>query len=81
MNWDRVEGNWEQIKGQVVERWGKLTNDDLTIIKGKKDQLLGKLQERYGYTKEQATGEVSDFIRSCDMSTESESKVSSQRGA
>jgi len=54
MNTDQIQGNWKQLKGKIKEKWGKLTDDDLTIINGQKDQLVGKLQERYGYTKEQA---------------------------
>lgn len=62
MNWDQVKGQWLQVKGKVKEKWGKLTDDDLTLIGGKKDQLVGKLQERYGFEKEQAETELSSFI-------------------
>jgi uncharacterized protein YjbJ (UPF0337 family) len=58
MNKDQIQGNWKQLKGMIKEQWGKLTDDDLTTISGKKDQLVGKLQERYGYTKEQAEREI-----------------------
>ena len=58
MNWDQIAGNWKQFKGHVKEKWGKLTDDDLDVIEGKKDQLVGRLQERYGYTKEQAEKEL-----------------------
>jgi uncharacterized protein YjbJ (UPF0337 family) len=61
MNWDRVEGGWVQFKGKVKESWGKLTDDDLDVIAGKRDQLLGKLQERYGIAKDAAEREVRDF--------------------
>jgi uncharacterized protein YjbJ (UPF0337 family) len=54
MNWDRVEGNWKQFRGEVRERWGKLTNDDLDVIAGRRDQLVGKIQERYGLAKDRA---------------------------
>jgi uncharacterized protein YjbJ (UPF0337 family) len=54
MDWNRVEGNWKQIKGKVKEQWGKLTDDDLDVIAGKQDQLEGHLQQRYGYAKDQA---------------------------
>ena len=47
MNWDQIAGNWKQFKGTVKEKWGKLTDDDLEVIEGKKDQLVGRLQERY----------------------------------
>jgi uncharacterized protein YjbJ (UPF0337 family) len=58
MNWDQVEGKWKQVKGGVKERWGKLTDDDLDTIAGRRDQLVGKLQERYGITREQAEREI-----------------------
>lgn len=58
MNADQIKGNWKQLKGKVKQQWGKLTDDDLTYIDGQRDQLLGKLQERYGYSKEQAEKEL-----------------------
>jgi uncharacterized protein YjbJ (UPF0337 family) len=62
MNWAQIEGKWDTAKGKVREQWGKLTDDDLTIIKGKRDQLLGKIKERYGYTQEQADREIDSFM-------------------
>jgi uncharacterized protein YjbJ (UPF0337 family) len=50
MNWDRIEGNWKQFKGQVKEQWGKLTHDQLDTIAGKRDDLVGRIQETYGIT-------------------------------
>ena len=61
MNWDQIAGNWKQFQGHVKEKWGKVTDDDLTVIAGKKDQLLGRLQERYGYSKEQAEKEIDSW--------------------
>jgi len=61
MNSDRTEGNWLQFKGKVKEQWGKLTDDDLDVIAGKRDQLLGKIQERHGISREEADRQVSDF--------------------
>ena len=58
MNKEEAGGNWKQFKGNVKEQWGKLTDDDMTIIEGKRDQLVGKIQERYGYQKDQAEKEV-----------------------
>lgn len=52
MDWNRIEGNWKQFGGRVKEKWGKLTNDDLDVINGRRDQLEGKIQERYGIAKE-----------------------------
>jgi uncharacterized protein YjbJ (UPF0337 family) len=62
MNWDRVEGNWKQFSGKVKEKWGQLTDDDLTTIAGKRDQLEGKIQERYGIGKDQVKKDVDDFL-------------------
>ena len=61
MDWNRVEGNWKQVKGQVKEKWGKLTDDDLTAINGQRDQLEGKIQERYGLAKDQVKKDVDDW--------------------
>jgi len=58
MNWDRIEGNWKQFKGQVKEGWGKLTDDDISVINGQRDQLIGKIQERYGCAKDEAERQV-----------------------
>ncbi|MDZ4858745.1 MAG: CsbD family protein [Candidatus Hydrogenedentes bacterium] len=62
MSWDKVEGSWKQLKGDVKERWGKLTDDDVSEVNGKRDQLAGKLQERYGYAKDRVEQELTDFI-------------------
>jgi uncharacterized protein YjbJ (UPF0337 family) len=62
MDWDRVEGGWKQFTGKVKEK-GKLTDDDLTAINGQRDQLEGKIQERYGYAKDQVRREVDDWLR------------------
>ncbi len=67
MNWDQFEGNWKQIQGAAKEKWGKLTDDDLLVIGGKSDQLAGKLQERYGYTKEQAQQHIDEFLANWDQ--------------
>jgi Uncharacterized protein conserved in bacteria len=61
MNKDELSGNWKQFKGKAKEKWGKLTDDDMTVIEGKRDHLVGKIQERYGYAKDQAEKEVSDW--------------------
>jgi uncharacterized protein YjbJ (UPF0337 family) len=60
---DILAGNWKQVKGKIKEQWGKLTDDDLTNINGKKDQLIGKLQERYGYDKQRAQQEIETFFQ------------------
>ena len=58
MNWDQIEGNWKQFKGKARQKWGMLTNDELDVIQGRKDQLIGKIQERYGLAREEAEKEV-----------------------
>mgnify|MGYP001494650186 CR=1 FL=1 len=63
MNWDRIEGGWKQMTGKVKEQWGKLTDDDLVEIAGKRDQLAGKIQARYGIAKEEAERQLDDFAR------------------
>jgi uncharacterized protein YjbJ (UPF0337 family) len=65
MNWDTLKGQWRQLKGKVQEKWGDLTDDELDQIAGKKDILVGKLQERYGYERARAEKEADDFCRSC----------------
>ena len=62
MNWDRIEGNWKQMRGRIRERWGDLTDDDLEEIRGKKDRLVGKLQERYGKTKDAVERELDEIL-------------------
>jgi len=64
MDWNRVEGDWKRIKGKVKEQWGLLTDDDLTAIGGRKDQLEGKIQERYGYGKDQVRKEIESWFSS-----------------
>jgi uncharacterized protein YjbJ (UPF0337 family) len=66
MNWDRIEGNWKVLKGKARERWGKLTDDQLDVIAGKQDQLLGHLQELYGISREEAQKQVEAFRKACD---------------
>ncbi len=66
MNWDRVQGNWTEFRGKVRERWGKLTDDDLDVIAGKREQLLGTLQQRYGMAKDELEREVKEFEHDLD---------------
>ncbi|HEV2696949.1 MAG TPA: CsbD family protein [Terriglobales bacterium] len=67
MNWDELEGKWKQVTGSVRSRWGKLTDDDVHLIGGKKDQLIGKVQERYGIQKDEAERQVDDWNRTLDQ--------------
>ena len=62
MNWNQVEGNWTQFKGQVQSQWGKPTGDDLDVINGKRKELAGKIQERYGKAQQDAEKEVDDWL-------------------
>jgi len=58
MNWDRIEGNWKQAKGKVKEQWGRLTDDHLNIIDGRRERLLGQIQESYGVAMDEAEKQV-----------------------
>ncbi len=62
MNWDQVEGDWKQFKGKAQQQWGKLTNDDLDVIAGKRTEMLGLLQKRYGHDKEQGEKAINDWL-------------------
>lgn len=66
MNEDTFKGSWKQIRGKAKEWWGKLSDDDLDVIDGKRDQLIGRLQQRYGYSREQATQEVNMRLKELD---------------
>ncbi len=64
MDWNRVEGNWKQFKGKVKEKWGNLTDDDLDKVAGRRDQLEGIIQERYGVAKDQVRQDVDRWLES-----------------
>jgi uncharacterized protein YjbJ (UPF0337 family) len=64
VNSDQLQGKWKQVKGSVKERWGKLTDDDVNVIDGQRDQLVGRVQERYGIAKEQAQKQVDEWLGS-----------------
>jgi uncharacterized protein YjbJ (UPF0337 family) len=70
MNWDTVKGDWKQFKGKVKEQWGKLTDDDLRKIDGRRDQLAGTIQKRYGMAKEEVERQLSAFEQRCSPSHE-----------
>jgi uncharacterized protein YjbJ (UPF0337 family) len=63
MNWDRIEGNWTEWKGKIKEKWGQLTDDDLEQAAGRRDQLIGILQRRYGYERDRAGRELDELTR------------------
>ena len=62
MNWDRVEGNWKEMKGRIKQQWGELTDDDIAVMNGKRDELAGRLQQRYGYAKDRAEREIDSWL-------------------
>jgi uncharacterized protein YjbJ (UPF0337 family) len=62
MNNDIIQGNWNQLRGKIQQQWGKLTGDDLDKIEGKRKELVGRVQERYGYARDQAEKEVNTFL-------------------
>jgi uncharacterized protein YjbJ (UPF0337 family) len=78
MNWDRIEGAWKQYKGQVKVKWGKLTDNDLDVINGKREQLVGRLQERYGIAKDAAELQTDEFLK---QFAETEPQPEKARGA
>ena len=61
MNWDVIEGNWKQVKGKIKQQWGNLTNDQLDMVSGKRDQLVGQIQECYGVARDEAERQVTDW--------------------
>ena len=63
MNWDRIEGNWKQFKGKAQQQWGNLTNDDLDVIEGRREELAGRLQERYGVAKDEAQRQIDPWLK------------------
>jgi uncharacterized protein YjbJ (UPF0337 family) len=77
MNWDQVEGKWKQLTGSVKQQWAKLTDDDLTFISGKKDELIGKVQERYGISREDAEKQASAWSDSLPQDTNLKQRAAS----
>ncbi len=61
MNNDIIKGKWKQLSGQIQQKWGKITDDDLTVAEGTRDYLAGKIQERYGVAKDEADEQVKEF--------------------
>lgn len=66
MNWDQIKGNWKQFSGQAKQQWGKLTDDDLAVVNGKREELAGRIQERYGVAKDEAERQIKKFEESCN---------------
>lgn len=65
MNWNTIEGKWKEVKGQAREKWGKLTDDQLDVIAGRRETLEGHIQQAYGKSKDEAKREVDDFAKQC----------------
>ena len=70
MDWNRIEGSWKEFKGKAKSQWGELTDDDLTQIEGRRDELIGKLQTRYGYNKDRARQEIERWLDSVDQASQ-----------
>jgi uncharacterized protein YjbJ (UPF0337 family) len=64
MDWNRVQGSWKQLEGNVKAKWGMLTDDDLTAINGRREELEGKIQQRYGIAKDQARKQIDEWLAS-----------------
>ncbi len=67
VNQDILEGNWKQLRGHIREWWGRLTDDDVDLIKGRRDVLAGTLQEKYGYSRQEAEKAIQEFLDSTEM--------------
>lgn len=63
MNTDVLAGKWKQVQGEIKKQWGKLTDDDLAVVEGQRDKLVGLVQERYGYARDKAEREVDQFLQ------------------
>ena len=68
MDWNRVEGNWKQLRGRAKQQWGKLTDDDLALVAGRREELAGKVQERYGIARDAARKQVDEWANKADDS-------------
>jgi uncharacterized protein YjbJ (UPF0337 family) len=75
MNWDKIEGNWKQFMGKARERWGELTDSDFHAVAGRREQLVGRIQERYGIAREEAQEQADEWARTL----KEEAKVSTAR--
>jgi uncharacterized protein YjbJ (UPF0337 family) len=75
MNWEQLEGKWKELKGSVKTRWGKLTDSDLDVINGRREQLIGLIQQRYGIAKEAAEKQVNEWGAQVSEETTRQRKV------
>ena len=78
MNWDRIEGNWKQFKGKVQRQWGRLTDDRLDVIAGRRDELLGAVQETYGIARDEAERQIANWERHCERDFDREGRRGKQ---
>jgi uncharacterized protein YjbJ (UPF0337 family) len=62
MNWHTVEGQWKEVKGKIRSKWGKLTDDDVSLVAGKRDALLGRIEQRYGVARDEAERQVDEWV-------------------
>jgi uncharacterized protein YjbJ (UPF0337 family) len=62
MNWDQIQGNWKEFKGKAQQQWGKLTDDEVDRVEGRREELAGLIQQRYGASREQAEREIDDWL-------------------
>jgi uncharacterized protein YjbJ (UPF0337 family) len=79
MNAEQFEGKWKQIQGQIRQKWGHLTDNDMQVIAGKRDVLIGRVEERYGLAKEKATAEVDGFLKTLQAQPEPHAQDSTER--
>jgi uncharacterized protein YjbJ (UPF0337 family) len=79
MNAEQLEGKWNQFRGQIRKKWGHLTDNDMQVIAGKRDILIGRVEERYGLAKEKATAEVDGFLKSLQDQPEHDAQDSTER--
>ena len=80
MNWDQIKGQWQQLSGHAKSKWGKLTDDDVDNVAGKRDVLIGKIQERYGVLKEEAEKQVDGWIASYGTKGQEPQSADSKEG-
>ena len=74
VNWDRIEGNWKQFRGEIRQRWAKLTDDDVNLVRGKRTELVGRIQERYGVAKDRAEEQIDEWLKSLTEKGQEEEK-------
>lgn len=80
MNWDQVQGTWKQYKGKAKEKWGQLTDDDLDVIDGQRQQLVGKIQERYGIAKDAAERQADEFVKTLNQVSSDTERAAKRAG-